>query len=232
MKFTPPLVRARFLRRYKRFLADVELDGECVTVHCPNTGSMTNCLVEGSDCWLMPSDNPKRKYRFGLELVTTTTGHVAGVNTLRANALVEEALSEGVISELTSYDEVRREVKINDKSRIDFQLIKSERQCFLEVKSVTLSFGSGLGLFPDTKSVRALKHVKELMALSRQGHESALLFCVQHSGVASVAPAADIYPEYAAALVEAQSEGVSILAYGADVNDKEIRLTKALPVLL
>ncbi len=232
MKFTPPLVRARFLRRYKRFLADVELDGERITVHCPNTGSMTNCLVEGSDCWLMPSDNPKRKYRFGLELVTTTTGHIAGVNTLRANGLVEEALRGGLIAELASYGEVRREVKINDKSRIDFQLSQGEQQCFLEVKSVTLSFDGERGLFPDAKSVRALKHVKELVALMELGYKAALLFCVQHSGVTSVAPAVDIYPEYAQALVDARASGVLIMAYSAKIRNGEISLVKALPVSL
>ncbi|MFL0800773.1 MAG: DNA/RNA nuclease SfsA [Agarilytica sp.] len=232
MKFTPALVRARFLRRYKRFLVDVELGGERVTVHCPNTGSMTNCLVEGSDCWLMPSDNPKRKYRFGLELVTTTTGHIAGVNTLRANGLVEEALRDGVISELASFEEMRREVKINEKSRIDFQLTQGDQQCFLEVKSVTLSFDGLQGLFPDTKSVRALKHVKELISLTQSGHKAALLFCVQHSGVRRVAPAVDIYPEYALALKAAQKAGVSIVAYAADISEQEIRLTKPLPVIL
>ncbi len=232
MEFAPPLICARFLRRYKRFLVDVELEGECVTVHCPNTGSMTNCLVEGSDCWLMPSDNPKRKYRFGLELVTTATGDIAGVNTLRANGLVEEALRKGAISELAAYDEIRREVKINDKSRIDFQLTRNGQLCFLEVKSVTLSFDGGLGLFPDTKSVRALKHVKELMALVDLGHEAALLFCVQHSGVTSVAPAVEIYPEYAQALREARAAGVLMLAYGTKISETGISLTKAIPVNL
>ncbi len=180
----------------------------------------------------MPSDNPKRKYRFGLELVTTTTGHIAGVNTLRANGLVEEALYGGVVSELELYSEVRREVKINDKSRIDFQLTQGERQCFVEVKSVTLSFDGERGLFPDAKSVRALKHVKELVALIEQGHEAALLFCVQHAGVTSVAPAVDIYPEYAQALVAARAAGVLILAYGTEISDGEISLVKALPVSL
>lgn len=127
MKFSPELIKGVLVRRYKRFLTDVLIEGELVTVHCPNTGGMTNCVVEGSPCWLTDSNNPKRKYRYGWELATTSTGHLAGINTLRANALVNEAIENGVINELQGYNDLQTEVKYGDSSRIDVLLKKKVR---------------------------------------------------------------------------------------------------------
>ncbi len=232
MKYEPVLKKATLLRRYKRFLADVILDGETITVHCPNTGSMRNCVVEGSPCWLSDSQNPKRKYRYTWELATTTTGDLAGVNTLRANRLVEEALSQGVIRELP-FEHLRREVAYENGSRVDFLLQQPKTgACYVEVKSVTLGLGNGVGEFPDAPSERARKHLQDLMAVKRQGARSVLLYCVQHSGIRSVAPADDVDPKYGALLREAHKAGVEILAYGADISVQEIQLTHALPVVL
>ncbi len=232
MKFDPPLVTATLLRRYKRFLADVELAGERITVHCPNTGGMTNCVVEGAICWLRDAQNPKRKYRYGWELATTSTGHIAGINSVRANALVEEGVLSGVITELAGYSELKREVKIGEKSRLDFLLTEGEQKCYVEVKSVTLGMGDGVGLFPDAKSERAVRHIDELVQIKRLGDRAVLLFCVQHTGIERVLPADEIDPGYGAALRRAAREGVEILAYRADINELEIRLSRAIPVLL
>lgn len=232
MKFDPPLVVATLLRRYKRFLADVELAGECITVHCPNTGGMTNCIVEGSNCWLRDAQNPKRKYRYGWELATTPTGHLAGINSVRANTLVEEAIRSGVITELADYGDLKREVRIGDKSRLDFLLTDGERKCYVEVKSVTFGVGEGVGLFPDAKSERAVRHINELVQIKRLGGRAVLLFCVQHTGIERVLPADEVDPNYGAALRHAAKEGVEILAYRADIDEAEIRLSRAIPVLL
>lgn len=228
---------ATLLTRYKRFMADVRLaDGQLLTLHCPNTGSMKNCIVSESACWYSTSDNPKRKYPHTLEIVTTPGGHLAGVNTGRANRLVEQALLDGVIEELQGYPLLRREVVYGaEKSRVDFLLSGSEsdpRDCYVEVKSVTLMDSEGQGLFPDAVSTRGSKHLRELMAMVQQGHRAVLLFCVQHSGIQWVEPADEIDPVYGATLRTALAAGVEVIAYQARINPEqgEIVLVNKLPV--
>lgn len=185
MQFSPELRSATFLRRYKRFLVDVRLDnGEEITVHCPNTGRMTNCLVEGSPCWLSDSQNPKRKYRYSLEWVTTQAGYWAGVNTHRANTLVVEAIQNDKISELGIYDALDTEIPYGEeKSRIDILLSYGTERCYVEVKSVTLEGDAGVGYFPDAVSTRGQKHLRELIAVKERGHRAVLFFCVQHTEI-------------------------------------------------
>ena len=233
MKFEYPLIPAALLRRYQRFLADVELsDGSTITVHCPNTGSMRNCIVENSPCWLLDSANPKRKYRYSLERVTTPTGAVAGINSASANGLVIAAIENGVISELQGYDELAKEQRYGDeKSRIDILLSKPEEQCYIEVKSVTLEEGKGEGFFPDAVSTRGQKHLRELMAMRSQGHRAVLFFCVQHSGIKKVAAAEHIDPAYAALFKQAVNEGVEVIAYGVDLGLEGSVITKKLNVV-
>lgn len=228
---------ARLIMRYKRFMADVRLaDGQLLTLHCPNTGSMKNCIVADSACWYSTSDNLKRKYPHTLEVVTTPGGHLAGVNTGRANRLVEQALLDGVIEELRGYSLIRREVVYGEeKSRVDFVLSESQvdpRECYVEVKSVTLMDREGQGLFPDAVSTRGSKHLRELLAMVQQGHRAVLLFCVQHSGIQWVEPADDIDPIYGATLRTAMAAGVEVIAYQARINPEqgEIILVNKLPV--
>lgn len=223
------------LRRYKRFLADVRLsDGTEMTIHCPNTGSMRHCVVPESPCWFSDSGNPKRKYRHTWEVATVPGGHLAGVNTGRANHLVEMALNAGRIAELAGYSTLRREVPYGqERSRIDFLLSDDDRaRCFVEVKSVTLMEQSGQGLFPDAVSERGRKHLRELMDIARGGDRAVLLYCVQHTGIDWVEPADAIDPAYGQALREAAAAGVEILAYRADIRPEEARieLTRAVPV--
>lgn len=240
MKFEKNLQSARLLRRYKRFMADVELeDGSSITLHCPNTGSMKNCLYPGKQVWYLDSGNPKRKYPCTWELAeipvmfgSEEKNTLAGLNTGRANKLVAEALNLKQISGLTEYDKVRREVSYGEeKSRIDF-LLQQEGlpDCYVEVKSVTLAVGDGLGLFPDAVTTRGTKHLRELMAVVESGYRAVLLFCVQHTGIERVAPAHDIDPEYGRAIKEAAAAGVEIMALGADISTQEITLTRTLPV--
>ncbi len=233
------LFPALLLRRYKRFLADVRLpDGSEITIHCPNTGSMKNCVVPESPCWYSLSENKARKYPQTLELVTTPGGHLAGINTGRANDLVETAIQAGVITELQGYGLFKREqIYGEEKSRIDFLLSDKQadaRLCYLEVKNVTLMENEGEGFFPDAVSERGSKHLRELMAMRAQGHRAVLLFCVQHSGILSVRAAAHIDAIYAATLASAHAAGVEVIAYGVTIQPERhlIALDRPLPVLL
>lgn len=237
MYFSPPLQPAILLSRYKRFLADIQLpNGKTITVHCPNTGAMTRCIVEGSPCWYSVSDNPKRKYPFTLEIVTTPDSNLACIHSRRANMLVEEALEADMITALSGYGGITREVKYGDEnSRIDFLLSGSTRNmsdCYVEVKSVTLGLSDGRGLFPDAVSQRGAKHLRELMAVKHQGYRAVLLFCVQHNGIERVSPADEIDPIYGVLLREAVAAGVEVLAYRADISPRSLQLVKPLPVAL
>lgn len=235
MKFEPPLQRALLLRRYKRFLADIETpSGETFTIHCPNTGSMKNCWAENTPCWYSDSGNPKRKYRHTLEITTTPGGALAGVNTGRANALVEEAIESGVVTELAGYTQLRREVRYGDEnSRIDLLLGGERGDCYVEVKNVTLADGAegGRGLFPDAVSTRGAKHLRELQKLAEGGVRAVLFYCVQHSGIETVEAARDIDPAYADALEAAVNAGVEVIAYRAKIGAGEIVLGEAIPFL-
>lgn len=230
MKFDSAFQEARFLKRYKRFFADVELaDGSELTLHCANTGSMKHCLEPGTPCWFSRSDNPKRKLPGTLEIVTTSDGLLAGVNTARPNHLVEEAIVAGRIPELAGYSELRREVRYGaENSRIDLLLEADDKRCYVEVKSVTLSMGDGKAQFPDAVTTRGSKHLRELMAMVDEGHRAVLCFCVQLSGVTEVSPADSIDSVYGETLREAIAAGVEVLAYGCQLSAEEIVIDRKL----
>lgn len=231
MKFDSPLIKAVLVRRYKRFLADIEtVEGEKVTVHCPNSGSMLGCDLPGSEVCISTSDNPNRKYPHTLEMVRSN--HVwVGINTSRTNSLVEEALRDGVISDFGHIDEIKREVKVSEKSRLDFRLTANGKKFFLEVKNCSLA-SDGIAMFPDAVTSRGKKHLEELIELKQKGFGAAVLFCVQRSDANEFAPASHIDPAYAEALSRAKSAGVEALAYRADVSPLEIKVKIKLPVRL
>ncbi|MBV1931390.1 MAG: DNA/RNA nuclease SfsA [Porticoccaceae bacterium] len=224
MKLDPPLESAVFIKRYKRFFTDVELpDGSPLTIHCANTGSMSYCQNPDTACWFSRSDNPKRKLPGTLEIVTTTSGLLAGVNTSRSNHLVAEAIQSGVIKELQGYSDMTGEVRYGEeKSRIDLLLEKVGEKCFVEVKNVTLEAGGGLARFPDAVTTRGAKHLRELMRVVAEGQRAVLLYCVQMTGIERVAVAAEVDPQYAATLSEAIKAGVEVLAYGCKLTPEEI----------
>ncbi|MFW6094791.1 MAG: DNA/RNA nuclease SfsA [Pseudomonadota bacterium] len=232
MKLCPPLARGRLLRRYKRFLADVETPEGPLTVHCPNTGAMSGCSEPGLEVWYSRSGNPKRKYPHTLEVVCTPLGRV-GVNTARANRLVDEALEHESIAELAGYARVRAEARIpGNGGRFDFLLERGSDRCWVEVKSLTLCGTDGRGAFPDAVSDRALRHVEALEAQIRHGDRAVLVFCVQHTGVRYATPADEIHPAYGAALRAAAASGVEVLAYGCRIARDRLAVTDSLPVLL
>jgi len=228
----PPLLEGRLQRRYKRFLADIEMEsGEVITAHCPNTGSMRNCSDPGSRVWLYDSDNPKRKLRYTWELVEVAKRHLACINTHRANHLVKEAIQNKDIEELAGYDQLLNERKYgSENSRIDL-LLQGEGvpDCYVEVKNLTLlQDEKGTGIFPDAVTTRGRKHLRELMNIVRNGERAVLFFNVAHTGIDHVSPAWDIDPEYAETLTQAVEEGVEVLAYSAAISPNQIILEQPL----
>lgn len=240
MQFEPSLEPVVLLRRYKRFLADVRrADGSEMTVHCPNTGSMRNCVLPGVEQAALISDsgNTKRKYRHTLEALQVGHGHWAGVNTSRTNALVEEAVRAGWIPELQPDSGVEREVRYGD-SRFDLALgERADPHTFIEVKNVTLGPGpedkdDGIIAFPDSVTERGQKHLQTLMQVVDEGRRAVLFFCVQHTGALAARPADEIDARYGELLREARARGVDVLAWRVKLAPDVFVLEQPLPVIL
>lgn len=230
MELPQPLYAGRLVRRYQRFLADVDLDdGRRVTAHTANTGSMRQCAEPGLPVLLSQSDNPQRKLAWSWELVQVN-GHWVDINTHRANRVVEEALRSDVVAGLRGYD-VRPEYPYSS-SRIDFMLEKGSEKVLLEVKNVTLCCQPGVACFPDAATTRGQKHLRDLMAAAGDGWRAIVLFLVQRGEATSFAPAEQIDPIYARLLREAGASGVEVLAYRTAVSPHTNRLAEPLHVSL
>ncbi|MDP5218338.1 DNA/RNA nuclease SfsA [Ruegeria sp. 2205SS24-7] len=230
MRFQTPLVPATLIRRYKRFLADCQLqDGQEVTAHCANPGSMMGLADPGTKIWLEPNDDPKKKLKYGWRLVDHGGGHFTGVDTSVPNKALRAALQAGEIAELAAYKTVRPEVKYGQNSRIDFLLTQPGlSDAYVEVKSVTLSRQPGLAEFPDSVTARGTKHLQELAAMAKIGHRAIMLYLVQRTDCERFALAADIDPAYAAAFEQAQKAGVEILIRKTRITPAEITVGRAL----
>lgn len=214
MKFDPPLVRGILVRRYKRFLADVVLpDGQEITAHCPNPGSMKTCAEPGWVAWVSPANNPKRKLKWTLEIVESPRTPIL-VNTSRPNHIVHSAIQSGHVPELAGYSTLRTEVRYGENSRIDVLCSAPSRPaCYVEVKNVTYLYSQGVAAFPDGVSKRAAKHMVELASMVEQGHRAVVLFLVSRTDVDCMKPADHIDAKYGIALRAAVSAGVEALAY-------------------
>ena len=231
MRFEEVLVPATLVRRYKRFLADVELaSGEVVTAHCANSGSMMGLAVPGSRVWLSPNRNPKAKLAWRWEL-EECEGGLVGINTSHPNRIVEEAIRAGQIAELTGYESLRREVPYGKNSRIDVLLEGEKGLCFVEVKNVTLRRG-GRAEFPDAVTARGAKHLDEMAEQVAQGHRAVMIYLIQRGDCGTFSVAADIDPAYAAALARAKAAGVEAYAYACSMSPKEICIRCPVPVVL
>jgi sugar fermentation stimulation protein A len=231
VKFPEPLIEGVLVRRYKRFLADVELpDGEVVTAHTPNTGSMKGLCDPGSRVWLRDTGNDSRKYPLSWELVEAEPGELVGINTGLANDLVREAIEGGIIAELQGYDSVRGEVSYGkEASRVDLLLEGASGSCYIEVKNVTLVEG-GIALFPDAVTARGVKHLRELARMVAEGYRAVIFYCVQRGDAREVRSADEIDPLYGQTLREAAAAGVETLAYAADVSLDGVTLSEGLAV--
>lgn len=232
MHYNSPLIEGRLKKRYKRFLADVELPtGELITAHCANTGAMTGCMPHNARVWLSHSTSTTRKYPYSWELVELENQALACINTSLTNRIAREALEQGVITELAGFDRCLSEVAYGcEKSRIDLLTTYGEQNCYIEVKHVTLRLESGEGAFPDAVTTRGQKHIRELEKQIEQGHRSVMLFIIMRTDVDLLTPAVTIDPVYADLLVRAQDRGVEILAYKAAIDLSGIQITGSIPV--
>ncbi len=232
MRLPSPLVSGHLVRRYKRFLADVELDdGTLVTAHCANPGSMMGLNAPGNRVWLSKSDNPKRKLSYSWELVDID-GTLVGINTAHPNTIAAEAIAAGVIPGLAGYDTLRREVKYGINSRVDILLESAGRPpAYVEVKNVHLVREPGLVEFPDSVTKRGAKHLVELGDMVEAGHRAVMLFVVQYGGVDRFALARDIDPDYGEAFDAAIARGVEAIAWLCAISQDAIELVRPLPIV-
>ncbi|HJO74668.1 MAG TPA: DNA/RNA nuclease SfsA [Rhodospirillales bacterium] len=242
MKFPDPLLRGRLIKRYKRFMADVELEdgpdkGKVVVAHCANSGSMLSVNEPGAEVWLSPARNPDRKLKFTWEMIRIGRTLV-GINTSHPNGLVADAITAEKIPELTGYASLRREVKYGENSRIDILLEKDGPdeggKCYVEIKSVTMKRDLAKDApveFPDAVTTRGAKHLVELANMVKAGHRAVMMYLVQRTDSPSFAIAADIDPEYAGGLTAAQKAGVEVLCYGCRLTKRNITLTGPVPFL-
>ncbi len=227
MKFTHPLVHGTLIKRYKRFLADVQLDnGKIVTAHCTNSGSMKTCLEEGAPLFLTPNNDPKRKTKFTWEMIYINNGWV-GVNTGIPNLLAYDAIKAGIIPKLSGYTQVKREVTFGN-SRFDVFAANEEEKCFVEVKNVTMKVGD-FARFPDAITTRGKKHLETLSTVKKQGMRAVMLYVVQRMDVNIFGVAQEIDPDYAETLNRVHAQGVEIIAVQAKVTPKSIEIVKELP---
>ena len=230
MEFATPLVPARLIKRYKRFLADVRLeDGREVTAHCANPGSMMGLTDPGTKVWLEPNDDPKKKLKFGWRLVDHENGHFTGVDTSIPNRALKAAFLAHEVPGLPPYNLVRAEVKYGQNSRIDFLLSGDGPDTYVEVKSVTLSRQPGLAEFPDSVTARGAKHLDELAAMVAAGHRAVMFYLVQRTDCSAATLAADIDPTYKMAFDRAHAAGVQVLAQACTISPRAIDLGDTIP---
>lgn len=231
MKYQQNLIFGTLIKRYKRFLADIRLDdGFLVTAHCPNSGSMRMCADPGWRTALSRSDNPKRKLPYTWELVNNGECWIC-VNTQIPNVVAAEAIAAGTIPELAGYDNLRREVRYGENSRIDILLENEGEKCFVEVKNVTLLGDDNAYCFPDAVTARGLKHLRELSREVEAGNRAVMLYIINRSDGSGFRPACEIDPVYARGLRAAAAAGVEILAYKTRISPAEVIVDEAVEVL-
>ena len=230
MEFTKSLIKGNLIKRYKRFFVDVKIDKKSVTAHCPNTGSMKGLLTEGNEVYLLKNDNPKRKLKYGLEIIKAQN-NLVGVNTHLANKIVNHALSNNLIKELMYSDKIKPEVFFNKETRFDFLVEKKNQKSFVEVKNVTLFREKKTAEFPDAITSRGLKHLKTLIDAIKKGYKSYLIFLVQIEKMDYFKIAKDIDEDYYNNYILAKKAGVKFLAYRCKINPKQIKIEKKIDII-
>ena len=230
MEFSKSLIKAKLLKRYKRFFVDVRIDKKVEVAHCPNTGSMKGLLDKGNDVYVLPNSDPKRKLKFGLEIIKTKQ-NLVGVNTHMANKIVQHALENNLIEELKNNEIIKPEVFFNKETRFDFLIEKNKQKSFLEVKNVTLFRDKDTAEFPDAVTTRGSKHLIALIDAIKKGYKSYLLFLVQIQNMKKFKIAKDIDSEYYHNYLIAKKAGVNFLAYRCNISSKKIFIEKKLKII-
>ena len=230
MEFTKSLIKGKLIKRYKRFFIDVRLGKKTVTAHCPNTGSMKGLLDEGNEVYLLKHDDPKRKLKYGLEIIKAQN-NLVGVNTHMANKIVNHGLRENLINELQNNNSIKSEVFFNKETRFDFLIEKNKKKSFIEVKNVTLFRSKNTAEFPDAVTSRGSKHLLTLIDAIKKGYESYLIFLVQIQNMENFKIAKDIDEEYYKNYLKAKKAGVNFLAYRCNISSSKIFIEKKIKII-
>ena len=230
MKFTEKLIKGKLIKRYKRFFVDVQLKDKVITAHCPNTGSMKGLLDIGNEVYLLKNDNPKRKLKYGLELIKSKN-NLVGINTHIANKIVNHGLANNLIKELADLNSIKPEVFFNKETRFDFLLKKKGQKTFVEVKNVTLFRNKDTAEFPDAPTARGIKHLLTLIDAIKKSYKTYLIFLVQIQNMKYFKIAKDIDEEYYKNYLVAKKAGVNFLAYRCNISSKKIFIDRKLKII-
>ena len=229
MEFTKSLIKGKLIKRYKRFFVDVKINKEIVTAHCPNTGSMKGLLEEGNEVFLFKHDDPKRKLKYGLEIIKANK-NLVGVNTHMANKIVKHGIQNNLIKELINCDSIQSEVFFNKETRFDFLVEKNKQKIFVEVKNVTLLRNNDIAEFPDAVTSRGSKHLLTLIEAIKKGYKSYLIFLIQIQNINEFKIAKDIDEEYYKNFMIAKKAGVNFLAYQCMISSKQIKIDRKIDI--
>ena len=223
MKFKERLLQGILIKRYKRFFVDIKYQNKTITAHCPNTGSMMGLLQSGNVVWFTQSNDPKRKLKYTLQMISINE-KLVGINTQLTNKIVLEALEKKKIKSLINFTNIKSEAKFSDNTRFDFLISNKKEKCFLEVKNVTLVRQNNIAEFPDAITSRGTKHLRELINAKKKGYKSCMLYLIQREDCKSLKIAEDIDVEYKNTFDTALKSGVKILCYDCKLNNEEIRI--------
>ena len=230
MEFTKSLIKGKLVKRYKRFFADIKVNKEILTAHCPNTGSMMGLLDQNNDVWISKNDDPKRKLKYTLEIIKVKN-NLVGVNTHLANKIVAEGLKNNSFKEFNSLKSIKSEVFYNKETRFDFLVNKNNKNIFIEVKNVTLFRNKKVSEFPDAPTSRGIKHIKTLIDASKKGYKSYILFLVQIENIKYFKIAKDIDKDYYDNYLIAKKAGVQFIAYKCKIDSKKIKIDKKIKII-
>ena len=226
MKFTSTLIKGKLIKRYKRFFTDIKVNNELITAHCPNTGSMMGLLSKGNEVWVTKNDNPNRKLKYTLEIIKKGK-NLIGVNTHRANRIVQHGLKNKLIDEFKKVKLIKPEFKFSKNTRFDFLCDKK----IIEVKNVTLTRENKIAEFPDAITSRGTKHLIKLVDSMKKKYDPYVLFLTQIQGIEYFRVAKDIDYNYYENYLLAKKAGVNFLAYRCDLSSKEIKIEKKIKIV-
>jgi len=230
MNFENKLISGVFLKRYKRFFANIKVKNKVIKAHCPNSGSMMGLLKKGNHVWITRSNNPKRKLKYTLQIIKVKNSKV-GVNTHFTNKIVNHGLENNLIKYFTNSVKIKKEKIFNKNTRFDFYLEDNKNKIFLEVKNVTLKRKNNLAEFPDSVTSRGTKHIKELINAKKKGFKAFLMFVIQREDCDKFNVAKDIDPEYSKTLKIAIKQKVKVVCYDCKFSSKGIKLNKEIKIL-